>query len=119
TISFLFENDLFGDSDAQYTNGLKLGWMSPNLKYLAGKPTTPAWVLRLLQRLEAFENASAGEESRQYNVGFALGQMIYTPNDTQATALVPDDRPYAGLLYGAFTFVSKTDRVADTLDLEL
>jgi hypothetical protein len=110
---------LFGDSDSQYTNGLKLGWMSPNLKYLEGRPTTPDWVLRLLRRLEAFENASGGEESRQYNLGFAIGQMIYTPTDTQTRALVPDDRPYAGWLYGAFTFVSKTDSVADTLALEL
>ena len=30
TLTVLFENDLFGDTDQQYTNGFKLNWISPN-----------------------------------------------------------------------------------------
>ncbi|MEX0828505.1 MAG: lipid A-modifier LpxR family protein, partial [Haliea sp.] len=31
TASFMFENDLFGDSDQSYTNGIKISWVSPDL----------------------------------------------------------------------------------------
>ena len=46
TLTVLFENDLFGDTDQQYTNGFKLNWMSPNLKALGDAPGVPHWLLR-------------------------------------------------------------------------
>ena len=119
TVSLMFENDLFGDSDRQYTNGIKLSWMSPDLKRLAGSPAAPGWLLGFVQHLNAFEHALGGAPERQFNVGLAIGQKMFTPDDTQATGLVVDDRPYAGWLYGALSFVSRTDRVADTLEIQL
>lgn len=119
TFTFLFENDLFGDTDAQYTNGLKLSWLSPDLKRLETASAVPAWLLRVVRRLNAFEERLVDEHGRQFNVGVALGQMMFTPEDTQARTLVSNDRPYAGWLYGALSFVSKTDDVADTLELQL
>ncbi len=119
TFTLMFENDLFGDSDAQYTNGLKLSWLSPDLKALESDGAVPRWLLGLVTRLNAFERSLLGDEHRQFNLGFAVGQMMFTPNDTQSVALVADDRPYAGWLYGALAFVSKTDRVADTLEIQL
>lgn len=118
TFTLLFENDLFGDTDQQYTNGLKLAWLSPDLKALAGAPGVPPWLLALVQRLNAFEARVVDDDSRQFNLGVAIGQMIYTPEDTERVSLVRDDRPYAGWLYGALAFVSKTDRVADTLEIQ-
>lgn len=118
TFTFLFENDLFGDTDQQYTNGMRLSWMSPDLKQLDGARGVPPWLLRLVRRLNAFESMVVEDPTRQFNVGFGLGQMMFTPEDTEAVALVEDDRPYAGWLYGEISFVSKTDRVADTLEIQ-
>ena len=118
TLTFMFENDLFGDSDRQYTNGLKLSWLSGDLHRLESRPGVPPWLLRLVERLNAFERRVIDDETRQFNLGFAAGQMMFTPDDTQATALLRDDRPYAGWLYGAITFVSKSREVADTLELQ-
>ncbi len=117
SLTFLFENDLFGDSDAQYTNGLKLSWLSPDLKTLKSARGLPQWLHDWVRRLNAFERRGAGNNDRQFNIGFGIGQMMYTPDDTQARALVVDDRPYAGWLYGALTLVSKTRDVADTLEI--
>ena len=117
--NFLFENDLFGDSDAQYTNGLKLTWLSPDLKSLEGAPGLPRWLHSLVSRLNAFERAVVDDHGRQFNIGFGIGQMMYTPDDTQTRDLVVDDRPYAGWLYGALTLVSKTDSVADMFEVQL
>lgn len=119
TFTVLFENDLFGDSDAQYTNGLKLSWLSSDLKQLTADSGVPDWLLRAIGRLKAFEHRLTGEDKRQFNVGLGIGQMMFTPDDTQQTALIVDDRPYAGWLYGALTFVSKSTRIADTLEIQL
>jgi lipid A 3-O-deacylase len=118
SLTFLFENDLFGDSDAQYTNGLKLSWLSPDLKTLKGARGLPQWLHDWVARLNAFERRVTGDNDCQFNIGFGIGQMMFTPDDTQARALVVDDRPYAGWLYGALTLVSKTREVADTLEIQ-
>ena len=65
TLTALFENDLFGDSDQQYTNGFKLNWMSPNLKALGDAPAVPGWLLSAVHGLKAFEHAV-----RQAAVGY-------------------------------------------------
>ena len=119
TLTVLFENDLFGDSDQQYTNGFKMNWMSPNLKALGEAPGVPTWLLRAVRGLNAFEHAALGENERAFNLGFSVGQLMFTPGDTQAVQLVEDDRPYAGWLFGGLTLVSKTDYVADTFDVQV
>ena len=119
TVTMLFENDLFGDTDQQYTNGFKLNWMSPNLKALGDAPAVPGWLLHAVRGLNAFEHALLGDSERAFNLGFTLGQLIFTPANTQAVQVVADDRPYAGWLFGGLTLVSKTDWVADTLDLQV
>jgi lipid A 3-O-deacylase len=35
------------------------------------------------------------------NLGYAIGQNIYTPDNKTASELLPNDRPYAGYLYGS------------------
>ena len=54
----------------------------------------------------------------QHNAGFTLGQQTFTPNDTEARALVKNDRPYAGWLYGGVSFISKNESVLDTLEVQ-
>src|SRR5437868_1390157 len=39
-----------------------------------------------------------------YKLGLSLGQNIYTPTDTDTTAALPNDRPYAAWLYGSSAF---------------
>ena len=119
TLTALFENDLFGDTDQQYTNGFKLNWMSPNLKALGDAPGVPGWLLSAVHGLNAFEHAVLGDSERAFNLGFAVGQLIFTPGNTQAIQVVEDDRPYAGWLFAGLSLVSKTDWVADTLDIQV
>ena len=118
TFTFLFENDLFGDSDAQYTNGLKVSWLSGDLHRIERRPGVPPWLLGLIERLNAFERRVVDDDGRQFNFGFSVGQLMFTPDDVETSALVPDDRPYAGWLYGALTFVSKSRNIADTLEFQ-
>lgn len=118
TLSLTFENDLFGDTDQQYTNGIRVGWMSSDLKLLSAAKGVPLWLRTLVERLTAFEAHLEDGAARQFNVGFGIGQLMFTPEDTQSRNLVVNDRPYAGWLYGSLTFVSKSRNVADTLELQ-
>jgi hypothetical protein len=54
----------------------------------------------------------------QKNLGLALGQNIYTPQDTSLVPPDPADRPYAGWSYLELSFVSKTATVMDTLSIQ-
>jgi len=44
TFSFFFENDLFGDTDQHYTSGVKLSWMSPDMKTYRDSGRVPSWL---------------------------------------------------------------------------
>ena len=50
---------------------------------------------------------------------FSLGQSIFTPEDLAATALLRDERPYAGWLYGGVGFVSVSDERLDNIELNV
>ncbi|MFT4561099.1 MAG: lipid A 3-O-deacylase [Gammaproteobacteria bacterium] len=113
TFSVLFENDLFGDTDQQYTNGVQLSWESPDLTRYADAERLPEWLLPIVTNLPWIN-----EPDTQRNVGFSVGQKMFTPNNTQSSKLVADDRPYAGWLYGALGFTSKTAKRMDRFEFE-
>lgn len=100
------ENDLVSGNDRHYTNGLRA-------VYLAPENATPEWAQRLADAVPVFPGGAV----RRY--GLSLGHSIFTPYDTQATRPLPDQRPYAGWLYGSVGFVSDTGRRLDYLELQL
>lgn len=109
TFSVQIENDRIAQTDRHYTHGTRLSWVSDK------RTDGPMWVRDVLQFLYPLADIRAGR------IGFALGQNIYTPEDTSRTALIQDDRPYAGWLYGAASIHAETRRKVagwslDTLD---
>ena len=105
-----FENDVFAGKDEHYTNGVKLSWISGDLTDWGQQ----GWRKTVVESLP-FVN----QTERQKNIGIALGQNIYTPADTSLAVPDPRDRPYAGWTYLEFSFISKTDRIMDTVALQL
>ena len=110
TFTFYMENDYFGGTDRHYTNGLKLSWFSSDLADWGQS----GWRQRFIAALPFVNRPGA-----QKNFGFAFGQNIYTPQDTDPFVPDPTDRPYAGWSYLEFTFLSKTERIADTVSFQL
>jgi len=106
TFSILFENDLFFDSDSDYTNGVEL-------TYTTAPQDTPAWAVRAAHWLPFF-TANTDVRTR-----YAIGQNIYTPNDLNVANPPLTARPYAGFLYGAFGLVGDTGTHLDQLQLTL
>jgi lipid A 3-O-deacylase len=105
TFSLLIENDALYDADRDYTNGLRLAWQSSE--------NVPSWVRWVGDQLPFVPIGSR----RRY--GLAAGQSIFTPEDRSRRDVIPDDRPYAGWLYGAVSLTADTGRTLDNYELQL
>ena len=105
-INVQVENDLVANTDRGYTSGIRLSYLTP-------ETTLPNWIDRAASALPFFSREG------QKRVGFALGQSIYTPDDISDATPDPDDRPYAGLLYGTIGVISDTGLRVDSLELML
>lgn len=114
TVTLYLENDVLDDTDSLYTSGLKLSWISPDLRNYRENSRLPQWSYPLIKRLPL-----VNKPGLQYSVSMSLGQNIYTPEDTESSDLVKDDRPYAGILYYAIGFHSKSSRQMDSLEFLL
>lgn len=85
TFWICWENDHFVQTDRGFTNGLKLAWLSAEMK-MSESPS-------LLDRL-MFIQKSDFTHFRSYS----LRQDMFTPDDLTAADLIEKDRPYAGFL---------------------
>jgi hypothetical protein len=116
TLNLYFENDLFSETDQDYTNGIRFSWVSPDLADYIEDENLPDWLKNTNRRLTFFHPS---DEGLQRNVIISLGQTIYTPQDIDATEVIEDDRPYAGWLYSSVSYQSKTANQLDTLELQI
>ncbi len=106
TLTLHIENDLFYNTDRQYTHGTKISWVSPDMDEYRDNP--------LIERLPL-----VNQPGYQRSVSFALGQSIYTPEEIERSDLIRDDRPYAGITYLAIGFHGRDNRQMDTLEFDV
>ena len=96
------ENDLFAGTDQNYTNGVAFTLISHDMPGRLRPECLPV-PIRLHAELIRWVNpgfwADADDAADTHNVVVKFGQSMYTPEDYTRTDLIPDDRPYAGLLY--------------------
>ena len=99
-----FENDIFAGEDNNYTNGVRFSYVSP-------ENDIPGWLDRTADALPFF----TAEGNKRWQL--SAGQSMFTPSDTLATAALPDDRPYAGWLYGSLGVVADHGNRLDNVQL--
>lgn len=106
-LSFQSENDLYGDSeDRWYTNGFRLALaLVPD-----DRPKALDWVSDLLP---------SGPSEQNTDFFIAVGQSMFSPDDITIAALIPDDRPYGGWLYGEVGVSGGKKNMQETLTLSL
>ena len=78
-----FDNDVFLNTDSQYTDGAKIS----NVYFISHTDNDLLKVPFLY------------DEQKAHFLSIALAQQMYTPSDTSRSELIVDDRPYAGWLY--------------------
>lgn len=89
---FQLENDFFTqltNTDRHYTNGIRISRVSP-------PGDVPRWLAAMAAVPSKFGPGGAPTSQRW---AASIGHSIFTPDDTDAVALIPDDRPYAAWLY--------------------
>ncbi len=106
TFNFLVENDIYTGTDQHYTSGVQFS-------YLSGRDDLPGWLRTTAGALPGIADGA------HLRAGFQLGHSIYTPDDIKTRELQPNDRPYAGWLYGGVAVVGETDDRLDTWMLNL
>ncbi len=106
TFSVTFENDLFGNSDQNYTNGARISYVTPRND------------LPLVGRF-ARRNLGWLTDADDWYGTVAFGQNIYTPEDLSRVPPDPTDRPYAGFLYVSFGIAADRGDRLDTIALDL
>ncbi len=116
TLNVYVENDLFSETDQDYTSGIRASWVSPDLADYLEDPSLPGWIRYVNRRLTFFHGT---KEGLQRNVIFSVGQTIYTPEDLNRTDLIEDDRPYAGWLFASMGYQTRNHNQLDTLEARL
>lgn len=105
-LSLVLENDIFYDTDRNYTNGVRAAWLS-------AAEQAPEWALRAGLLFPLFPGDST------VRTGYAIGQNMYTPEDIEIPDPPFDDQPYAGWLYGSIGLIAETGQRLDQLGLTL
>jgi hypothetical protein len=114
TFSFYLENDFFFHIDRYYTSGVKLSWISPDLKDDTEDLGLARWFYSL------FKGAFFVDRPEFHHaVSFSIGNDIYTPNDLTRSDLIENERPYAGMTYIGIGFHNKSSRRMSTLEFDL
>jgi hypothetical protein len=100
TFSILFENDIFYNTDRDYTNGVQLAWTTPPEESWDWATATARWLPYFGQD---------GEVRQTYE----LGQDIFTPTNLHLANPDPTDHPYAGYLYLGLGVINETPDLGD------
>jgi lipid A 3-O-deacylase len=114
TFTVYWENDVFADTDRNYTNGIKLTWSTPFLAEGQEDSHLPQWSYPVLNSLPL-----VNDPSTKRAISLSIGQNIYTPEDTKEKDLIEDDRPYAGYTYVAAGFHNKDARRQNSWEFDI
>ncbi|MGB1213608.1 MAG: lipid A deacylase LpxR family protein, partial [Pikeienuella sp.] len=106
TVSFTLENDIFGGTDRNYTNGARFDYVTP-------KNDLPSWARFARDQLLPIVPAE------NWYASYAIGQNMYTPADIEVDIPAANDRPYAGFLYGSIGLAADSGQELDSIALEI
>ena len=118
TLNLYLENDLFGETDRHYTNGIRVSCVSPDLTSYLEDPSLPDWVREANHRLRFFHGLK-DDDDLQRNLVVSFGQLMFTPTDKNTPELIKDDRPYAGYLYLGFAYHMRDNEQLDSLEMNV
>jgi len=122
-LSFYLDNDLFAGTDENYTNGVRIAWISGSrdpkqfgvvqrgLRRLTGDVKS----LRQFQHVSGFRDPA----NIEYNYGTSITQLMYTPQDPDAPKSPPGESPYAGWLGLGFSLHAKDTHALNSSELSI
>jgi len=123
--TFYLDNDMFGGSDKNYTNGVRFSWISEGEKLqefvpARGQLEKLAGVggdYRLVRAVSGFDKDSVENGTLELNYGLSLTQLMYTPTDPLSTTQPPGQRRYAGWLGLGFSVHARDPHALNSAEL--
>jgi len=121
--TLFLDNDLFGGTDENYTNGVRFSYITEgkpiikipgiqkNLRRLSGGDDSSQWA----KRIWGFENP----EEVEYSYGFALTQLMYTPRTIDTLTPPRGEHPYAGWLGVGFSLHARDAHALHSVEFSL
>ncbi|RZT97772.1 lipid A deacylase LpxR family protein [Rivibacter subsaxonicus] len=107
------ENDVLTGSDNNYTNGIGVSWVSPDIaSYDKGS------LVRRWGEFLSFLPFVGNDGYRSY-AAWTVAQEMHTPDDIKLANPPLDDQPYAGVLYVDSTIYSKGERATHAWQLRV
>lgn len=120
TLNLYLENDLFGETDLHYTNGIRVSCLSPDLSSYLNDERLPLWVREVNNKLRVFHGLKDDNSPElQRNLVISMGQLMFTPSDKEEREIIQDDRPYAGFLYLGFGYHTRDQEQLDTIEMNV
>lgn len=121
SLVFHLDNDLFAQTDSNYTNGARVSWISGD----KDRPDSPM-LRKALVNLQEVQKAALrrlfGHSERgdlSFNSGISLTQLMFTPENETAPEPPPGQRPYAGWLGLGLSQHSKDAQALNTVEISL
>ncbi len=104
TLSVIEENDgMFSEQDRHYTQGLRIDYVTAPLER-SGLPNASFDAIGLV--LPMYRDDPSARRELEVE---ALGQSLFTPDDTRKKHPDPKDRPYAAWLYTGLAWLQEND----------
>ena len=112
-LTLTVDNDLFTGSDNNYTNGLGVTWVSPDVSTYDDDRFVSKW-----SRFWSFL-PFVGDEGYTTYAAWTLAQEMHTPDDITIPNPPEDDQPYAGVLYVDSLLYARKERWTHVWELKL
>jgi hypothetical protein len=107
TYTIVWENDVFLDTDQNYTNGFRASYLSGTTRSSDGPE---GWIAKKIIGVP---------ETAAVRRGIAFGHSIFTPQDIEEEGALPDQHPYAGWVYGEYSAVIERKNEVDQISLQV
>ena len=116
--TFQLDNDLFANTDKDYTNGARLSYIT-NDREESDFTDMEAWLASVQRRAPDVITGFHSPNTPVYNYGVSLTQLMFTPNDFNAFEAPPGEHPYVGWLALGFSLHAKDSNAINSVELSL
>lgn len=118
TLTFHLDNDLFADTDQDYTNGARLSYITGE-RHPDSFNDMEKWLESVQSKAPEIITGFNAPDSPVYNYGISVTQLMYTPIDFEPAVPPLGQHPYVGWLGLGFSLHAKDANAINSIELSM